>query len=72
MKNANDVDLFDLFVDAPLIQLGTAVGESGSPLTSDGLYLLAGMDASSKGKLVALELDLDQGGSLEIQVLFSF
>ncbi|XP_068691219.1 polycystin-1-like [Montipora foliosa] len=54
--------------DAPLIQLGTAVGESGSPLTSDGLYLLAGMDASSKGKLVALELDLDQGGSLEIQV----
>ncbi|XP_068673513.1 polycystin-1-like [Montipora foliosa] len=54
--------------DAALIQLGTAVGESGSLLTSDGLYLLAGMDASSKGKLVALQLDLDQGGSLEIQV----
>ena len=48
---------------------GIAVGEAGSPITSDGLYLLAGMDASSKGEVVALEMDLERGGALEVEVI---
>ena len=48
---------------------GIAVGEAGSPVTSDGLYLMAAMDAAGKGDVVAFDMDLALGGGLEIQVL---
>ena len=63
------VDSFVPSADAALLKLGIAVGESASPFTSDGLYLLAGIDTNSAGEVVAMEMDLAQGGSLEIQVL---
>ena len=49
--------------------VGIPVGEGGSPVTSDGLYLLAGEDIPRKGKVVALELDIERGGALEVKVL---
>ena len=55
--------------DGRVMTVGIPVGETGSPLTSDGLYLMAGMDVTAKGQVVALEMDLAQGGSLEIKVI---
>lgn len=49
--------------------MGTPVGEAHSPSTSDGLYLMAGTEVKSKGEAVALEMDVETGGSLEIMVL---
>ena len=68
----DSVDAFVPSTDAALLRLGTSVGESASPFTSDGLYLLAGIDTNSAGEVVALEMDLAQGGSLEIQVYTLF
>ena len=65
----DSVDSFVPSADAALLRLGISVGESASPFTSDGLYLLAGIDTNSAGEVVAIEMDLAQGGSLEIQVL---
>ena len=65
----DSVDSFVPSTDAALLRLGISVGESASPFTSDGLYLLAGIDTNSAGEVVAMEMDLAQGGSLEIQVL---
>lgn len=65
----DSVDSFVLSTDAALLRLGISVGDSASPFTSDGLYLLAGIDTNSAGEVVAMEMDLAQGGSLEIQVL---
>ena len=65
----DSVDSFVLSTDAALLRLGISEGESASPFTSDGLYLLAGIDTNSAGEVVAMEMDLAQGGSLEIQVL---
>ena len=65
----DSVDSFVLSTDAALLTLGISVGDSASPFTSDGLYLLAGIDTNSAGEVVAMEMDLAQGGSLEIQVL---
>lgn len=50
--------------------MGTPAGEAHSPITSDGLYLMAGTEFKSKGEVVALEMDVETGGSLEIMVLF--
>ena len=65
----DSVDSFVLSTDAALLRLGISEGESASPFTSDGLYLLAGIDINSAGEVVAMEMDLTQGGSLQIQVL---
>ena len=65
----DSVDSFVPSTDAALLRLGISVGGSASPFTSDGLYLLAGIDTNSAGEVVAMEMDLAQGGSLEIQVL---
>ena len=65
----DSVDSFVLSTDAALLRLGISVGDSASPFTSDGLYLLAEIDTNSAGEVVAMEMDLAQGGSLEIQVL---
>ena len=65
----DSVDSFVLSTDAALLRFGISVGDSASPFTSDGLYLLAGIDTNSAGEVVAMEMDLVQGGSLEIQVL---
>ena len=48
--------------------MGIPVGEAGSPITSDGLYLMAGMEVTTKGDLVALEMDVEMGGHLGIKV----
>ena len=61
--------MFDHHIDAPVMTVGIPVGEGGSPVTSDGLYLLAGEDIPRKGKVVALELDIERGGALEVKVL---
>ena len=50
--------------------MGTPAGEEHSPITSDGLYLMTGTEVKSKGEAVALEMDVETGGSLEIMVLF--
>ena len=52
-----------------MIHVGTPVGEAHSPVTSDGLYLMAGEEVESKGEAVALEMDVATGGSLEIMVI---
>ena len=51
------------------MSVGNAVGEAGSPITSDGLYLIAAVDVSSKGEVVALEMDLERSGAFEVKVL---
>lgn len=52
--------------------VGIPVGDTGSQVTSDGLYLLADMEVTKKGEAVALEMDVDQGGFLDIKVLMHF
>ncbi|KAL9957163.1 hypothetical protein ACROYT_G038767 [Oculina patagonica] len=54
--------------DAEIITVGTPVADAGSQITSDGLYLLAEMEVTNKGEAVALEMDVDQGGFLDLKV----
>ena len=56
--------------DAAVLTVGTPAGEAHSPITSDGLYLMSGTEVKSKGEAVALEMDVETGGSLEIMVFF--
>lgn len=49
--------------------LGIPVADGGSQFTSDGLYLLADMEVTSKGEALALEMEVEQGGFLDIKVL---
>ena len=60
--------MFDNDIDSPVITVGTPFGEGGSSVTADGLYLLAGQDIIRKGEVVALEMDLERGGALEVKV----
>ena len=49
--------------------VGIPVADSGSRVTSDGLYLLTEMAVTNKGEAVAFEMDVERGGFLEIKVL---
>lgn len=49
--------------------VGISDADTQSQVTSDGLYLLAGMDVTNKGEVVALEMDVEQGGFLDFKVL---
>jgi len=50
--------------------LGIPAADSGSQIsTSDGLYLLEGMEVTSRGKAVALEMDVERGGFVDVKVL---
>lgn len=50
--------------------LGIPAADSGSQIsTSDGLYLLEGMEVTSRGKVVALEMDVERGGFVDVKVL---
>ena len=39
--------------------------------TTDGLYLLEGMEATSRGEAVMLEMDVERGGFVDVKVLMS-
>ena len=52
--------------------LGIPAADSGSQIsTTDGLYLLEGMEATSKGEAVVLEMDVERGGFVDVKVLIT-
>jgi len=56
--------------DAEIMTVGIPSACSGSQIsTSDGLYLLAGMKITNTGEAIALEMDVERGGFLDVKVL---
>lgn len=52
--------------------LGIPAADSGSQIsTTDGLYLLEGMEATSRGEAVVLEMDVERGGFVDVKVLMT-
>lgn len=52
--------------------LGIPAADPGSQIsTTDGLYLLEGMEATSRGEAVMLEMDVERGGFVDVKVLMS-
>ena len=50
--------------------VGISAACSGSQIsTSDGLYLLAEMKVTNRGEAVALEMDVERGGFVDVKVL---
>lgn len=49
--------------------VGIPAADTGSQITSDGLYLLAGMEVTNRGEAVALEMDVERGGFVDVKVL---
>ena len=59
-------------VDAEIMTLGIPAADPGSQIsTTDGLYLLEGMEVTSRGEAVALEMDVERGGFVDVKVLIS-
>ena len=52
--------------------LGIPAADSESQIsTTDGLYLLEGMEATSRGEAVVLEMDVERGGFVDVKVLMT-
>ena len=57
-------------IDAEIMTLGIPTADSGSQMsTTDGLYLLERMEVTSRGEVVALEMDVVRGGFVDVKVL---
>ena len=52
--------------------LGIPAADSGSQIsTTDGFSLLEGMEATSRGEAVVLEMDVERGGFVDVKVLMT-
>ena len=52
--------------------LGIPAADTESQIsTTDGLYLLEGMEATSRGEAVVLEMDVERGGFVDVKVLMT-